>query len=179
MMAALPGRAGDDAARSLRDPFLHAMRQLAGGVCAITVGTGAERRGFVATSVTSLSAEPPSLLVAVNRSSSAWPAIGRFRHFGASVLAQRHLPLAQQLSGRTGAQGEHRFTGAAWHTGETGAPLLSDAVAAIDCDVEDIIERHSHGIIIGRVRAVTPIREEAPLIYLRGGYASLGAPQPG
>lgn len=163
----------EDDAQAPEAGFRLAMRQLAGGVCAITVGIGADRSGLVATSVTSLSVDPPSLLVCVNRAASAWPLIQRHRHFGVNLLAERHLPLARRFSGQDGAQGAARYENARWETAATGAPLLADAIVAFDCAVEELIERHSHGIVIGRVRGITPVREAEALIYLRGRYAGL------
>ncbi|MBR0667009.1 flavin reductase family protein [Roseomonas hellenica] len=160
-------------AQALQAGFRLAMRQLAGGVCAITVGVDEDRGGLVATSVTSLSVDPPALLVCVNRSASAWPLIRRHRHFGVSLLARRHLLFARRFSGQDGAQGAARYENAAWETAETGAPLLADAIVAFDCQVEELIERHSHGIVIGRVRSITPVREAEVLVYLRGKYAGV------
>jgi flavin reductase (DIM6/NTAB) family NADH-FMN oxidoreductase RutF len=153
--------------------FRQAMRQLAGGVCAITVGEGADRGGLVATSVTSLSVDPPTLLVCVNRGGASWPLIRRFGSFGVNLLAHRHLPLARRFSGQDGARGVERYDSGEWGSAATGAPILADALVAVDCAVEELIERHSHGIVIGRVRAVTPVREEEALVYLRGAYAPL------
>ncbi|MDO9712669.1 flavin reductase family protein [Paracraurococcus lichenis] len=156
--------------------FRQAMRQLAGGVCAISIGQGEERGGLVATSVTSLSVEPPTLLVCINRQGASWPLIRRYRSFAVNLLADRHLGLAQRFAGQGGVHGADRYLGAEWRTGVTGAPILADAMVAVDCEVEELIERHTHGIVIGRVRAVSTVREEQALVYLRGAYAALPAP---
>ena len=66
--------------------FRQAMRRLAGGVSVITVGSGADRTGFTATSVTSFSAEPPRLLVCVNREASSWSTLTDYRSFGVNLL---------------------------------------------------------------------------------------------
>lgn len=157
----------------MQDAFRQGMRQLAGGVCAITVGQGAERGGLVATSVTALSADPPSLLVCVNRAASAWPLLQRHDRFGVNLLARHHLPLARRFSGMDGARGAERYADPGWETQGEGPPLLADALVAFDCAVEERIERHSHAILIGRVLRGTPVREEAALVYLRGQYLGL------
>ncbi|WP_458098240.1 flavin reductase family protein [Roseomonas sp. WA12] len=149
------------------------MRQLAGGVCAITVGDGEERGGLVATSVTSLSMDPPTLLVCINRKGASLPLIRRFGSFGVNVLTHRHLPLAQRFSGQGSVSGAARYEGSEWTVAVTGTPLLSDALVAVDCVVDELIERHSHAIVIGRVQAVTPVRAEDALVYMRGAYAAL------
>jgi flavin reductase (DIM6/NTAB) family NADH-FMN oxidoreductase RutF len=148
-----------------------AMRHLVGGVTVITAGTGEERTGLTVTSATSLSVEPPTMIVCVNRSASSWPVIQRHRHFVVNILAAHHQPVADRFAGRGGVKGVERYAQARWRTLATGALALEDALAAIDCEVEEIIERHSHGIIIGAVRALTiaPAPTD-PLVYGRGRY---------
>ncbi len=81
--------------------------------------------------------------------------------------------IAEGFAGRTGLNGAERYTGAAWMTLATGAPLLEDALAAFDCEVEEQLERHSHLIIIGRVVAVHAPRSDRALLYWRGHYADV------
>lgn len=147
-----------------------AMRQLAGGVSLITVGDGAERGGFTATSVTSLTLDPPCVLACVNRAVSALPRILSGRRFGVSVLADHHQPLAQRFSGQTGVRGAARFAEGRWEQTASGIPLLADALAGLACDLEDTIERHSHLILVGNVHLISFGATRPPLIYARGGY---------
>lgn len=151
-----------------------AMRELAGGVSIISAGHGEGRCGFVATSVSSLSLDPPTLIVCVNRSSSSWPALRTAQCFGVSVLAQSHRELADRFTGSTGADGAKRYDAGQWVVLHTGAPLLSDALASFDCVVEDTIERHSHAIVIGRVEAIRRGDGGGALVYWRGAYDQLG-----
>lgn len=153
-------------APTLRD----AMRQLAGGVSIITVGAGDSRTGFTATSVTSLTLDPPCLLVCVNRKVSAWPMIRDERRFCVNVLADRHQRLAARFAGAGGTKGVARYEGGAWLEGRNGTPVLADALAAIECDLEDAIERHSHMILIGAVRTIKVDGPGTPLLYSLGGY---------
>lgn len=155
--------------------FRTAMGQLGGGVSVITVGRGTDRSGLTSNSVTSLSVEPPSLLVCVNRRASSWPILHRHRSFGVNILAPEHQPLAEIFSGKTGIKGNNRFIGAEWFELVTGAPLLAAALAAIDCEVEEMIDRHSHSIVIGRVRAATFNPGQHGLIYWRGQYRAISA----
>ncbi|MBL8893894.1 MAG: flavin reductase family protein [Rhizobiales bacterium] len=153
--------------------FRAAMGQLGGGVSIITVGRGNDRSGLTSNSVTSLSLDPPSLLVCVNRQSSSWPLIHRYRAFGVNVLAPQHQPVAETFSGKSGLKGNERYAGSQWFELATGAPLLADAIAAIDCEVEEMIDRHSHSIVIGRVRAIRHSPAARGLIYWRGRYLPL------
>lgn len=157
-----------------RDEFRVAMRELAGGVSIISAGEGERRAGFVATSVASLSLDPPTLIVCVNRSSSSWPVLREASSFGVNVLSASHRELADRFAGRTGAEGAARYEGGHWTALRTGAPLLGDALAAFDCSLEEIIERHSHAILIGRVVAVRRRGDCGALVYWRGGYDQLG-----
>jgi flavin reductase (DIM6/NTAB) family NADH-FMN oxidoreductase RutF len=152
--------------------FREAMRHLAGGVAIVTAGRDEGRVGMTATSVTSLSAEPPTLLVCINRSASLRPALDRAGHFAVNLLGDRHQGLADRFAGRHGVAGHERFARGRWSTLATGAPVLADALAAFDCGIEEIIERHSHAIVVGRVQAVR-ITAAAALVYWHGGYERL------
>ena len=154
--------------------FRGAMRHLAGGVSVITAGQGAHRTGLTATSFSALSAEPPRVIVCVNRASSSFDTITRDQQFGANILAAHQSEIATRFSGRGGIKGEDRYAGAEWHRLETGVAVLANALAAFDCAVEEIIERHSHAILIGRVRAIHSPGGASALLYWRGEYEQLG-----
>jgi flavin reductase (DIM6/NTAB) family NADH-FMN oxidoreductase RutF len=157
----------------LADLFRSAMREFVGTVSVITVGEGAQRSGLVATSVVSLSLDPPMVLACINRSGSSWPLFGRFRHFGINTLRPDHQALADRFAGRGGVKGCARYDVGEWTTAVTGAPLLADGVVALDCELDEAIEKASHGIIIGRVRAVRTQPLESPLVYWRGTYRTI------
>jgi flavin reductase (DIM6/NTAB) family NADH-FMN oxidoreductase RutF len=155
---------------SLKD----AMRQVAGGVSVITAGVGEECTGLTVTSAVSLSIEPPTMIVCVNRAASAWPVMRDHRHFCVNALASHHHAVADRFAGRGGAKGPARYVEASWSVLATGALALDEAIASIDCEIEDIVERHSHAIVIGAVRAVR-VRQGEPLIYRQGRYGIFAA----
>ena len=101
-----------EGAVALDSLFRSAMRDLASGVSVITVGRGEDRTGMTATSLTSLSVDPPSILICVNRSSSTWPALQAHRHFGVNLLRASQRPIAERFAGRDGAKGSHRYADA-------------------------------------------------------------------
>jgi flavin reductase (DIM6/NTAB) family NADH-FMN oxidoreductase RutF len=154
--------------------FRGAMRHLAGGVSVITVGQGQDISGMTVSSVSSLSIDPPSLIVLINRTSSSWPLLVRDRVFGVNILNADQLEIAERFTGKDGAKGRDRFNGAVWTTARTGVPLLVDALVAADCEVEEIVERHSHGIVIGRVRDLIVSSHTAALAYWQGQYVRTG-----
>jgi flavin reductase (DIM6/NTAB) family NADH-FMN oxidoreductase RutF len=151
--------------------FREAMRQLPGGVSVITAGVGEDRSGMTVISVSSLAVDPPSIVVCVDRRSSTWPLLQRYRAFGVNILGAGQQAVADRFTGRSGLKGPARFADARWITLVTGVWLLSDALAALDCDVEERIDRHSHSIVIGRVRAVRVAEGFAGLVYWRGRYS--------
>jgi flavin reductase (DIM6/NTAB) family NADH-FMN oxidoreductase RutF len=153
--------------------FRGAMRHLLGAVSVITVGSGADITGMTATSVSSLSIDPPSLIVSINRAASSWPLLKRYGFFGVNILASDQLDIAERFSGKNGLKGAERFAGAEWISRAPGAPLLVGALAAIDCAVEDIIERHSHAIVIGRVRHLQVSARDSALAYWHGKYIAI------
>jgi flavin reductase (DIM6/NTAB) family NADH-FMN oxidoreductase RutF len=153
--------------------FRDAMRQLAGGVSVITVGRGEDISGMTVTSVASLAVDPPSLIVSINRASSSWPLFERYRSFGVNILKADQLAVAERFDGRNGRKGAARFAGAQWTQLASGVPLLKGALAAIDCEVEDIIERHSHALVIGRLLDLELSEPAAALAYWQGQYVAL------
>ncbi|NOJ46065.1 flavin reductase family protein [Bradyrhizobium archetypum] len=153
--------------------FRGAMRQLTGGVSVITAGRGRDISGMTVTSVSSLSVDPPALIVSVNRSASSWPLLKRYGFFGVNVLTSDQIDVAERFAGKDGLKGAERFARVEWTTGVSGVPLLTSALAAIDCEIEETIERNSHAILIGRVLDVSVSRRTAALAYWQGQYVAV------
>ncbi|MEJ7139313.1 flavin reductase family protein [Amphibiibacter pelophylacis] len=150
--------------------FKSCMRTLFSGVCIVTMDDGPERGGFTATSVTSLSAEPPALLVACNASSSSGQMVARTRRFAVNVLRDDQRDIADRFAGLGGHRGAARFQEGLWRQNSADSPpILSGALAWLDCEVEELLTRHSHHILIGRVTACHSHSGE-PLLYGHGGY---------
>lgn len=158
-----------------------AMRHLAGGVSIITAGIGEDRTGLTATSVTALSMEPPTMLFCLNRTASAWPVIRRHGHFAVNIPSAGQQHVAERFAGRGGVKGAARYEGATWRELPSGASGLEGALAVIDCSVDEIIERHSHAIIIGGVVSVALASgvSPEPLVYAHGLFAPVRLPVPG
>ncbi len=155
-------------AKSFRD----AMRAFVGNCSLLTVGSGEQATGLVVTSGISLSADPALILACVNRSSSSWPLFSPGGIFGWSSLGAAHQGVAERFSGFGGVKGPARYEGAIWDTVE-GAQLLSGAPTAFACTVEEMIDRATHSIVIGRVRAIRTTANAGALIYWNGQYRSL------
>jgi len=153
--------------------FRNAMRRLTGGVSVITAGIGWDISGMTVTSVSSLSVDPPALIVSINREASSWPLVRRYGFFGVNILTSDQIDIAERFTGKDGLKGAERFAGAHWTTRVSGVPLLTDALAVIDCEVEDVVERHSHAIVIGRVLDVAVSTRTAALAYWQGRYVAI------
>lgn len=159
------------------ESFRAAMRELASGVAVITVGKDHDITGFTATSMSSLSAHPPRVLVCVDRGSASWTALQHHPAFGVNLLRDEERALADRFAGRDGLIGAARYAGWRWTTMLTGTPLLENGLAALDCEVEEMLTRYDHGIVIGRVRAVSVAAGAAPLVYWQGDYHPLEQPR--
>ena len=168
---ATPSHSAHDQADSLA--FKAAMRHLVGGVSIVTMAFDGKRGGLAATSVTSLSAEPPSLIVCIKQSSSALPLLRQGGRFGVSILGHDHQAIADRFAGVDGSKGEERFAGADWLGGPDTAPVLANALASFACEVEETIDRFSHTIVIGRVIESRARGGDAALVYWRAAYAKL------
>ena len=151
--------------------FRHAMGSLSSGVAIVACGEDGTRAGCTAISLASLSLAPPTLIVCLARSSSTLAALREAGAFSISLLAARHQALAHRFSGHSGVHGPRRFDLGRWVTLSTGAPVLADAIAAFDCLVEEVIERHSHAIVLGAVVSLKEGADEPILVRRRGEYA--------
>ena len=150
--------------------FKQGMRRLAAGVSIITTIEQGAPHGLVATSVSSVCAEPePSLLVCVNRNSSAHDVIDRARFFCVNLLSTDDQELAQRFS--LPEFRSRRFKQGSWESLVTGAPALTSALASFDCEIMHAFPVHSHTIFVGAVRDLKLRRSEIEaLVYLDGQY---------
>jgi flavin reductase (DIM6/NTAB) family NADH-FMN oxidoreductase RutF len=149
--------------------FRQAMRAFASGVAIIACGRGEGRAGCVATAVASLSLSPPSLIVNLQRDGSTYRRLSELRRFSVNFLSRAQESLARRFAG--GALASERFAQGAWIDGASGVPVLADALASLEAEVEEIVERHTHGIVIGRVGAAHTGPDEPPLLHFRGRFS--------
>jgi flavin reductase (DIM6/NTAB) family NADH-FMN oxidoreductase RutF len=163
----LVGQAGET-----EHQFRLIMRRLAGGVSIITAGQGDDITGMTVTSLTSLSATPPRLLVSINRQASAFALIERDRLFGVNILGSDQQELAARFS-NSKLKGRQRFEGTAWFAGSAGVPLLGNSLATVECQVEEIIERHSHAIVVGSPFGSDLSHRLSGLVYWNGQYIEI------
>jgi flavin reductase (DIM6/NTAB) family NADH-FMN oxidoreductase RutF len=153
--------------------FRHAMSHFATGVTVVTsVGADGRAVGTTASAVSSLSLDPPLVLVCFDRASLTLAAVRSHGAFVINVLDQSQQQLSVNFARRGLAVA---WDGIAHQPGRTGSPRLHGVLAALECTVEHRLPGGDHEIVVGRVRvAETTDRDGAPLLYWRGGYRSLG-----
>lgn len=169
----------DDIVIENRQAFLDAMSRAATGVTVVGSVGESGRRGQTVSAMCSVSADPPSLLVCLNRKSLLVPVIDASRAFGVSVLRADQKRISDSFAGRPSPGDQaYDFERVRWQTAVTGSPLLASAIARFDCRVVDRHDFGTHAIYIGAVVAASSGRGK-PLIYASRGYGELFAfPRP-
>ncbi|MBV8489353.1 MAG: flavin reductase family protein [Candidatus Eremiobacteraeota bacterium] len=150
--------------------FKRAMRSVPTGVTVVTSLKDGEPRGITVNAFASVSAEPPTLLICINREARSYLYIAGSKIFCVNVLAgdQRHL--AEHFSGKVR---ERQFDAIPYEVDVTGAPVLSGTIAHFDCEVESEHHAGSHSIMIGRIVSCRA-RPGSPLGYFNGGFHDFG-----
>ncbi|MES2532973.1 MAG: flavin reductase family protein [Pseudomonadota bacterium] len=151
------------------------MKHHAGAPVIIASGRPGARTGLTATAFCSLSDSPPTVLVCVNKGASAHPVIADTRSFSVNVLRNDQAAVAACFAGQTGLKGEQRFREGDWAVQQTGAPVMRQALATLDCELLHAHDHGTHTVFVGLVHAVNSDETSDPLIYFRGGFNSLGA----
>lgn len=145
--------------------FRHVVSHLASGVTVITTRVDGADHGMTASSVTSLSVEPPLMLACLNNSAPTTAAVARAGRFVVNVLAQGHEDIAHQFA----APSADKFRGVALERGADGMPRIGAALAHLECEVTERVTGGTHSIFIGHV-VVAAAHEGRPLTYFRGGF---------
>jgi flavin reductase (DIM6/NTAB) family NADH-FMN oxidoreductase RutF len=156
--------------------FWTTLGQRATGMTVVTADSDEGPTGFLGLSAAHVTASPPTMLVSVDRKTSALAAIRSRRHFAINFLPSSAGDIAEAFGGRAGISGAARFAAGEWRVLSTGAPVFCNALGAFDCAVEEILERGDIFIIIGKVVAVASRADGDPLIFFRGkSRTDLGA----
>ena len=150
--------------------FWRAIGNRAAGSTVVTARSDEGPAGFLGLSATHVCADPPLVLVSIDRRTSALQTVLAARHFALNFLPHDAVEIADMFGGKGLQKGAGRFATGRWGTLRTGAPILLDAVGAIDCRLVETIERHGVVIAIGQVVAVRDGASAAPLIHFRGGF---------
>ncbi len=153
----------------MKDDFLSAMSQAVTGVNVVTTNGPLGRFGLTVSAISSVSTEPPMLLVCVNQKSVASDAIQGNGRFAINILATSQQYIAETFSGSDRHGVAYQFDQEDWRTTRDGSPLLRGAIATFDCEIENIVLAATHTIFIGRVIA-TSQSSDTPLLYTQRSY---------
>jgi len=145
--------------------FKEAMRRLAATVTLVTTAEEGMRHGMPATAVSSLSAEPPSLLACINRRASMHGPASRAAYFCVNILSVDQSALCEAFGKLAGSE---RFMVGEWLAGPRGLPYLTDAAAVMFCKADEIIDYATHSIFLGRIEGILLPADRQPLVYLGG-----------
>lgn len=157
--------------RGRASAYTEALRQVPRAVSIVSFARGADRFGVTATSLSSLSLEPPTILVSFDGSAGAAAAAASF---GVSVLGASQIELADRFGSGALIDAAADEPEGSWIVAPSGVALRSDAVAAFECESEEVIERHGRAIVVGRIRNVCKAGGSGALVYWLGAYNSIG-----
>jgi len=150
--------------------FRDVLRNWASGVTVVTTRAGDKIHGMTVSAFSSVSADPPLVLVCANQASTTHGVIEQGGLFTVNILAAHQAEISDVF-----ASPEHedtRLQSVSWSVGETGAPLIDEALACLECKVTSAHQEGSHTIYVGQVEAVHNT-DAKPLLYYRGGYRAL------
>ncbi|MCF8474641.1 MAG: flavin reductase family protein [Emcibacter sp.] len=155
---------------NLQEQMKQAMRRLGASVTVVTSHDGEERYAMTATAVTSLSLDPPSLLICVNQETGLHRALTLGHGYCVNILYSDQKNISENCAWKE--KGENRFKSGDWQTDENNIPYLANAQASIFCDLDDSHSYGSHSIFIGKVKKVIVREDISPLMFLAGDYFS-------
>lgn len=140
------------------------------GVTVVTTRDGkGEFYGLTMNAITALSLEPPLFLICVDNTSDTLPALSESGVFAINVLAHDQEVISRVFA----TKDKDKFVGIGHHVGETGAPLIDDTLAAIECQVTETYPGGDHVVVLGQVERIEVNDKGEPLLFYRGRYAEL------
>lgn len=148
------------------------MRQHVSSVCVITTLHETVRYGLTATAVSSVCADPPRLLVCVNKSGLTHQKMAAAGHFAVNVLEESQENIGKAFAGMLGRDFD-RFSLGEWQAMVTGSPILKDATSVFDCRVAETIDQFTHTIFIGEVVGVASGLAREAILYRQRRFRNL------
>jgi len=152
----------------LADSLKAALRRLASGVSIVALDGEDGPMGMAATSITSLTMDPPAVLVCINQAASIHSRLSRGRTVSISILSSHQRDVAAAFGGAVAR--EQRFEVGDWSVGGAEPPLLEQAQACLVGAIDEIGRYGTHSIVIVKVRSVRLGQGGSPLIYQNGAY---------
>jgi flavin reductase (DIM6/NTAB) family NADH-FMN oxidoreductase RutF len=183
-LTVVPSTRPPDLRSAQSDRLRRVLRACPTGVTVVTSSGGEPPCGVTVSAFTSVSLDPPLVLVCLNAESSTAGAIDRNGVFAVNVLSAGQDSLARRFASPTRPRGAAAFDGVAHATGSTGAPLLDGVACWLDCRLTDIHRAGDHVIVIGEVLDFAGDAGRSPLVFHAGRYRVVRdrdgrAPSPG
>lgn len=155
-----------------QDEFKQGLQLWASGVTVITTNSeGFGIQGMTATSFSSVSLDPPQILVCINESAITIEGIKESGCFAVNILNSEQQQVSNQFAG--GGSHEDRFASVSWREGVSGCPVLEESLATIECKAVQQVLAGTHWVVIGEVENII-CRSGSPLLYFHSAYQGLG-----
>jgi 3-hydroxy-9,10-secoandrosta-1,3,5(10)-triene-9,17-dione monooxygenase reductase component len=145
--------------------FREVLGHFATGVTIVTALEEGAPVGFSCQSFAALSLDPPMVVLAPARTSTSWPRIRAAGSFCVNILGEHQEAVCRAFA----ISGGDKFSGVGWRPGITGAPVIDNSLAVVECELGDIFDGGDHEIVTGRVVALE-VGEGGPLLFYRGGF---------
>jgi flavin reductase (DIM6/NTAB) family NADH-FMN oxidoreductase RutF len=153
------------------DVFRLVMGRFATGVTVVTTLEGERPHGITVNALSSVSLEPPLVMVALDRRRRITPLVRSYGRFAVSILGEDQQALSDCFAGAPVVPDREAFCGAAWHQGSGGLPLIDGAIASLECTTIDVVPAGDHDLFVGRVDRLSADDDGAmPLLYYRRRY---------
>ncbi|MEK6302965.1 MAG: flavin reductase family protein [Acidobacteriota bacterium] len=152
-----------------KEEFRNALGRFASGVTIVTAkGTDGQPFGITVSAFSSVSLDPPLVLVCIDKRASLHECLGEGGHFAVNILSEDQ----ELTSRRFASKDEDRFNGTDYRESAQGTPLIDGSLAALECRVVQAYPGGDHTIVVGEVESAS-VADGKPLAYFRGGYAQL------
>lgn len=153
------------------DVFRRVMGHFVTGVTVVSALDGDQPFGITVNALSSVSLEPPLVMVALDRRRFLTPIVRAAGRYAVNILSEDQQALSDCFAGAPVSPGRDRFCGAAWHPGSMGLPLLDGAIATLECVVVETFSAGDHDLFIGRVETLAARPDlPMPLLYYRRRY---------
>ena len=152
----------------MADELRDVLRHVPTPVAVVAADTPGGPTGLTVGSFVSVSLDPPLVGFLPARASTSWPGVEAAARFAVSVLREDATDVCRRLA----KPGDQKFAGVSWHPSPLGSPVLDDALAWFDCELEARHDAGDHWFVLGRVRHLGVAADAKPLVFCRGAYTS-------
>ncbi len=158
--------------------FRNALGMFPSGVTVITTGTAPNFVGMTAQSFSSLSLDPPLVLVCVDKRASVLPLLRETGAYTVNILPDTAMDTSNFFASSKRPPPPHQFDEHAHQLGHTGQPRLAQATMVFDCRIHSLLDGGDHEIIVGEVQAFERQSDDEPILFYGGDYRKLAPPDP-